>query len=182
MDKQSEPSRYCLKCFYCLDHLDSHECPECGRQFDPQQSDSFSPRPSPSAWPSWETWIALGMLTLLIYTTSDWIGVREVFGSRIRVHWLYPGASIVHRLEELCWASPLIGLIPVFFISGLRKRQYTRKAWLIAILGLLLFAVWPGTWVWFHDLPFILSEAHEWEGYWEAWRKNLDPGEWWGLW
>ncbi len=44
----------CRKCFYILEHLDSHTCPECGERFDPQDPASFTRKP-PFVW--WTFWM-----------------------------------------------------------------------------------------------------------------------------
>jgi hypothetical protein len=38
-------SFYCRGCGYCLDHLENHRCPECGREFDPAKPRTMSRRP-----------------------------------------------------------------------------------------------------------------------------------------
>ena len=35
---------YCLGCEYRLDHLSEHRCPECGREFDPDDISTFADR------------------------------------------------------------------------------------------------------------------------------------------
>lgn len=35
---------HCQCCGYCLVGLESHRCPECGREFNPEDESSFSPR------------------------------------------------------------------------------------------------------------------------------------------
>lgn len=37
----SEPSRFCQRCAYPLDGLGENRCPECGRPFDPEDSETF---------------------------------------------------------------------------------------------------------------------------------------------
>jgi hypothetical protein len=49
----SLPPMRCKKCFYILDHLDSHICPECGQAFDPSDWRTFTRKPSFVWWTFW---------------------------------------------------------------------------------------------------------------------------------
>ena len=63
----------CLDCNYPLDGLPTPRCPECGREFDPDDRDSFNPgRPIPR-WASWAmgpiSWpVDLGVLAGVVIT------------------------------------------------------------------------------------------------------------------
>ncbi|MEO0476345.1 MAG: hypothetical protein AAF085_10325 [Planctomycetota bacterium] len=39
---------YCKKCYYDLSHCETHECPECGRLFEPDRRRSYSKTPYPT--------------------------------------------------------------------------------------------------------------------------------------
>lgn len=40
--KKRQPSKYCHKCGYILEHTTSHTCPECGRGFDPNDPSTYA--------------------------------------------------------------------------------------------------------------------------------------------
>lgn len=43
-ERTETPDPTCLECGYNLRALTEHRCPECGRAFDPEDSESFGPR------------------------------------------------------------------------------------------------------------------------------------------
>jgi len=47
------PSMYCRNCWYILDGLSEHRCPECGRPFDPDNRRTYHTRPRARWW--WRT-------------------------------------------------------------------------------------------------------------------------------
>ena len=71
----------CSGCDYALDHLPSKRCPECGREFDPQDPTSFNDPLAPrkrvvSSW--WFLGAALVWTQVVpaIVRLIDWPGVR----------------------------------------------------------------------------------------------------------
>ncbi len=57
-------SRYCLGCWYVLDGLTAHRCPECGRTFDPARPRTYSSLPETEWW-AIRGFIVIGGCTLL---------------------------------------------------------------------------------------------------------------------
>lgn len=41
-EDEAQSPRFCLRCGYRLNHLTSPRCPECGKEFDPNDTDSFA--------------------------------------------------------------------------------------------------------------------------------------------
>ena len=52
----SMPSRYCRRCSYVLDGLESKKCPECGRAFNPDNTRTYRRKPRLTFWGrTWRT-------------------------------------------------------------------------------------------------------------------------------
>jgi hypothetical protein len=56
---ESALPKRCLKCFYILDHLETHICPECGSAFDPANPTTYTAKP-PFIW--WTFWLPAFLL------------------------------------------------------------------------------------------------------------------------
>ncbi|MCI0366145.1 MAG: hypothetical protein L0Y44_06065 [Phycisphaerales bacterium] len=55
----------CNDCHYSLENLTKHRCPECGREFDPNDPDTFLG--SPRFWPrSVKQWVGFWLIASLI--------------------------------------------------------------------------------------------------------------------
>lgn len=82
----------CMGCGYALRGLPVPRCPECGRAFDPNDPNSFGPRPVPQwlrYWledpPSWQIGVVIGVFFLclvlhaLVWPSSDGLELVRVF-------------------------------------------------------------------------------------------------------
>jgi hypothetical protein len=73
---EPSPPMRCIDCFYVLDNLESHRCPECGRDFDPLDSRTFTRKP-PFIW--WTFWMP-AMLLSGVGGGVVWLVLIPLFG------------------------------------------------------------------------------------------------------
>lgn len=73
----SAPTIYCRICGYDLEGLPEPRCPECGKAFDPQNPDTFSPRPPQS--PIWR-WARRGLVVSLVIALALTVLLVVAFG------------------------------------------------------------------------------------------------------
>ncbi len=166
--EQAEPSRYCLKCRYCINFLVQNKCPECGRVFDPADSKTFSQWPRPKLLPRWETVVACLMLILLFYCSWNWYEIQDVvFGRRTTDRWRgsHEYARTLVRFHELREIALYVVLIPIFLISGLRVRPRLRSTIIFSAICFTLYCAWPATWMWFVEIPSVISELFRIDAY-----------------
>ena len=168
MARQSESSKYCLGCGYCLDHLESNECPECGRAFDPEDASTFTGNSKRSVWPRWETYIACLLLCLIYYQTWEWNTSGPGRWRHARISWNNMFAPTKIAFDYLIWFAPTILLFPVFLVSGLRVKPLGPVTIILSFACLGLFLLCDGVWIWFDWMPDILSQIYEHESYAEA--------------
>jgi hypothetical protein len=71
-------TRYCIGCGYILDHLPEPRCPECGREFDPEDLRSFT-KINPADWQRIRRRGLTGLI-LVILSAAPGLGI-----------WLMPG-------------------------------------------------------------------------------------------
>jgi hypothetical protein len=102
-------SFYCRGCGYCLDHLEHHRCPECGREFDPARPKTMS-RKQRSPLTRFVCKLFLGMILLMpaAYFTAYALCVQiEMPGSPFSTMWGWP------RVETYshggAWAKRVFG-------------------------------------------------------------------------
>lgn len=103
-DDRAEPRRYCLTCEYPLHTVESSQCPECGRSFDANDSNTFAHVPTAPAvlwWRRWSLWfyIAVGVVYGLsgvfysgAYRWFMYLGIIYGFG--------FAGLGILFWLKE----------------------------------------------------------------------------------
>lgn len=163
-EKSEQPeAMYCLGCYYRLDHLESSECPECGRGFDPSDPKTIAYSPKPK-WPRWECLLAALLLAVLFYLTYEWWALDGFWGKRRTVSWnphsdpnYVPFVKALMRSREIMLVIPLLVAIPGLLFSAIRHAGGNRATWVIALLLFVLFAIWPGTWTAIRDLPGALE-------------------------
>lgn len=161
MTRQSGSSKYCLDCCYCLDHLESNECPECGRGFDPGDPKTYSNSPHRLTLPRWEFFVAAFLLATFVIQSNRWYEVQStVWGRRLLVHWLYEYGPVLYRFEKIFYAAPFVCLIPVFAVSAYRARPRCLVNVLCCLGCVAAFLAWPGTHIWFADMIEVVPEVH----------------------
>lgn len=122
-------SRRCLSCDYALDHLPSTRCPECGREFDPGDSRSFSSG----------NLLKYGMLTPTALRNLVFIAVALDF----TVWWA------VREFEFLaCVWCTVVGFVHVSllcfaFVAAVEDRK---PQWVIMLFAALV-GLWPVVWL-----------------------------------
>lgn len=168
MARQSESSKYCLDCRYCLDHLENKECPECGRKFSPNDSSTYSQNAKRSIWPRWETVVACILLYLIYDQTWEWNTSGPGRWRHARISWNNIFAPTKVAFDYLIWMSPTVLLFPVFLLSGLRAKPLGRTTLLLSIICLGLYLLCDGVWIWFDWMPDTLAEIYQQEPYTEA--------------
>ncbi len=62
----TKPTMWCRKCWYILDGLDRHRCPECGREFDPANLQTYRTKPRRRWWRAVLLRTAAVLLVLLV--------------------------------------------------------------------------------------------------------------------
>ena len=168
MARQSESSKYCLECRYCLDHLESDACPECGHGFDPKDTSTFSQGDERPIWPRWETCLACVLLALLYFQTWEWNTSGPGRWRHMTISWAYSFAPTKIAFDYLIWFSPVVLTIPVFLASGIRAKPRSRVTILLTFICLGLYLICDGVWIWLDWMPSILKEIYEHESYFEA--------------
>ena len=123
MAKQSGSSKYCLGCRYCLDHLESNECPECGRLFDHSNRSTYALYPY-NRIASYLAGIAIFLLIILI--SSDQI----YFSSRGKPSGYRRDADLWHMIILL----PLIPTIFLLSVKSLIVKHIAKQARIVAIV------------------------------------------------
>ncbi len=174
MAEQSKPSKYCMDCGYCLDHLESHQCPECGRAFDPADHATFSNIAKRSLWPRWETVFALVMVAMIYMLSWDWETKSYFYyGGRARITWHNSYSPHGDQLAYLLWFTPAICLAPLFLYSGLRVKPRNAATIFLSILSLILYFTCDGTHLWYGRILQLIKVSYREESYWEAVEKLL---------
>lgn len=165
MTRQSESSKYCLDCGYCLDHLESNACPECGRAFDASDSSTYNTHVK-TLWPRWEIALAFLLCLTLYYFSWHW-DIDRLFAARRSGAWWF----FQSRLEYLGWLSPAILIVPVLLISGLRSNPRNKATIALSITCAFTYLACRGTHLWYGKILSHLNYAFHEEGFWEAFGK-----------
>ena len=162
MTRQSGSSKYCLTCRYCLDQLESNECPECGQAFDPNSPKTYSNSPRRIILPRWELFVAASLLVIFLYQSNGWRGVQAIVWNRRRTlyHRSHEHAVLLSDFWNLLDAAPFVCLIPVFAVSAYRARPRCLVNVLCCLGCLAAFLAWPGTHIWFADMIDVVPEVH----------------------
>ncbi len=127
----SQPSRFCLKCGYVLDGLPENRCPECGRGFDPQKSDTWSDHKPSRLWS--------GVARLL---PSPWIVIplnwatSYLLGAPVGALLALAGAAVNGARRRWFAVAAIVLLSPVVFLLGRGVYEYTRGTAHLQYMGL----------------------------------------------
>jgi len=165
MTRQSGSSKYCLTCRYCLNHLESNECPECGRGFDPDDEKTFAYTPNRFSWPRWELLPALVLFVVFIVQTRGWLTVKY---RHARISWAHDYGWILWRFDDLLWAAPFVCLVPVFIISAFRAKPKNKLNASLCVIMMLAYLAFPQTRDWFIHIGSVITELHEIDLYLES--------------
>lgn len=139
-----QPPR-CLSCAYVLRGLDDFRCPECGREFRPDQPQTYTTKPPFLAWKFWLPGFvlalggaAIGALILLKMTNWGWslwfavpFAAGSLLGYRFRAHWWVLAMLILTLVLAMCVGAMMLDIAGVF--CGL------------VLAGLLIGPVFVGT-------------------------------------
>lgn len=157
-EKSGQPeAMYCLGCYYRLDFLESRECPECGRKFDPYRPETFSISPKRFSMPRWELGVALLLFLIFFIQTRSWMSIRY---RHARVSWVHMYGWLLNRFNEVIWSAPFVCLIPVFILSAFRADRKNRVNVGLCLVMLLAFIAYPQTREWFTGVAYVVSEIH----------------------
>lgn len=132
----SLPPMRCKRCFYILDHLDSHICPECGSAFDPLDPSTYTRRP-PFVW--WTFWLPVMVLASLgggILWTLLVLVLNFTFATTITVP-LAIGAVVGYAGKTRLMSKILAALIAVGGAIAILATQSLVGGFCAAILGLI---------------------------------------------
>ncbi|MEM9345392.1 MAG: hypothetical protein AAGB26_02120 [Planctomycetota bacterium] len=169
MARQSGSSKFCLGCRYCLDHLESDECPECGRGFDPNDPKTFSNSPRRIILPRWESFAAAFLFSIFLYQSYAWREVQTIlWNKRSLISWGNEYAYWLSRFEELLNAAFFVCLIPVFIVSAYRARPRCLVNVICCLIFTTAFLLWPGTRVWILDMLEVIPKIHQIDQYLES--------------
>ena len=148
---------YCSKCDYDLSHLKELRCPECGREFDPDDPSTFESseyRPCP-CYLKFALVLSFYPFTILLCLYAAWVAGRIELG-----HWPIPYQDDPYQYMEstrqffeeilkLLTIGALVALIASLaliiagFINGFRKRS--GNPWLPFYIMIWTIMTWIGT-------------------------------------
>jgi hypothetical protein len=85
---------YCRRCDYILDGIDSHRCPECGRDFDPTDPKTFATAPR---------------------LQRVYMPILRLIGRAVAGALIAHGATVLALLVSIMLLEPLIGPNPLIY-------------------------------------------------------------------
>ncbi len=111
----STPTRWCKKCGYTLNHLESNECPECGESFDPLNPTTFLTDPLSRFYVKygkrfWITMLFFGAIRLLLRFTDSMFPIDVL------------SISISYNQVLNTFTFLFMGFCACFMILGVRHR------------------------------------------------------------
>jgi hypothetical protein len=131
--KSSRPTMWCKQCGYALNGLSENRCPECGREFDPNDSSTFSIASTPGRCPACQSQSPLGLLV------RPPLECRRC-GTKIEPH--MPPAGEFRRLTIIgisCWV--LCALLGTCFFPDSFVRSLATSYWAIVLLVFMLMGL-----------------------------------------
>ena len=160
---------YCIKCDYDLSHSEELRCPECGREFDPDDPTTFESsnyRPCPS-YLKFGLVLSFYPFTFILCLYAAWVVGRIKLG-----HWpiayqddpkyfmlgtlqFFTGILMLITYGAFVALTASLGLILAGFINGFRKRS--ANPWLALYIMIWTIVAWVGTMLYLRWDPLRVS-------------------------
>ena|GEM_PF-1851857 len=146
-----ETTAYCLECGYVLRGLPDQRCPECGRDFDPAQPDTYTTTPRPTRTVPFGLALAVAVYPVvpigLILAT--WVSARAALGHALRpelddpttiagaTRFLFDAAQVA--FIGLLFYIPIVPLVLIAYLLFGRDANRARRTLLLLTVYALLF-------------------------------------------
>lgn len=134
----------CRGCGYFLRGLDSHRCPECGREFDPANPDTMK-LPRKWRWPLqrvrktfWGEMVKLAALSMLILSFSP-------VSHHYPQHWIRPIDVVLQMFGIFLWLCFFVACLIRIILRGQKRIARSTAdpmySWLLPVLCVFIVAL-----------------------------------------